>query len=226
MSRQQALPRVMADMAERIANGAEQYGEPLTTGNGRDALQDAYEEALDLALYLKQAIMEREAATPQLCFVGIDLGSKEQTCVSITWPANATADQRRAILEQALDVATVAGPATITTSSGPIAEAKADLQVQPGQPDVPRDLLYAQPQPEWPGPDWAQAPTGCVGWVAQNVEYGACCCAALWVFGTGRLSDDGSWSTYPPHALSVEAPLFGYTGHWRDSLRKRPEVVS
>jgi len=31
------------------------------TKNGRDALQDAYEEALDLACYLKQAIEERKA---------------------------------------------------------------------------------------------------------------------------------------------------------------------
>jgi hypothetical protein len=28
--------------------------------NGRDALLDAYEEALDLACYLKQAILERD----------------------------------------------------------------------------------------------------------------------------------------------------------------------
>ena len=35
-----------------------EYGEPLTTGNGRDALRDAYEEALDLCLYLRQALEE------------------------------------------------------------------------------------------------------------------------------------------------------------------------
>jgi len=28
--------------------------------NGRDALKDAYEEALDLAMYLKQAMIERD----------------------------------------------------------------------------------------------------------------------------------------------------------------------
>jgi hypothetical protein len=36
-----------------------QYGERLAAHNGRDALQDAYEEALDLALYLRQALAER-----------------------------------------------------------------------------------------------------------------------------------------------------------------------
>jgi hypothetical protein len=61
MKREQVLPHVMADMAARIAKGADEYGEPLTTFNGRDALQDSYEEALDLAVYLKQAIMERDA---------------------------------------------------------------------------------------------------------------------------------------------------------------------
>lgn len=59
MNRVQVLPQVMADMAVRIAKGAKEYGEQLTTENGRDALQDAYEEALDLCMYLKQALIER-----------------------------------------------------------------------------------------------------------------------------------------------------------------------
>lgn len=59
MDRQQVLPHVLADMQQRIAVGANEYGEPLTTHNGRDALQDAYEEALDMCLYLKQALLER-----------------------------------------------------------------------------------------------------------------------------------------------------------------------
>lgn len=59
MSRREVLPLVEADMRERIAKGQADYGEPLTTNNGRDALWDAYEEVLDLALYLRQAIAER-----------------------------------------------------------------------------------------------------------------------------------------------------------------------
>lgn len=59
---------VIADMKARDKDGQRQYGRPLTPFNGRDALQDAYEEALDLAAYLKQAIIEREqtyyAVTP------------------------------------------------------------------------------------------------------------------------------------------------------------------
>lgn len=50
---------VIADMASRKAFGLAKYGTPLQIGNGRDGLQDAYEEALDLIVYLRQEIEER-----------------------------------------------------------------------------------------------------------------------------------------------------------------------
>lgn len=50
---------VMEDIARRRQVGVERYGTPLQAHNGRDALRDAYEEALDLAMYLRQAIEER-----------------------------------------------------------------------------------------------------------------------------------------------------------------------
>jgi hypothetical protein len=46
------------EMRERL--GVERYGTALYTRNGRDALQDAYEEVLDLACYLKQELLERD----------------------------------------------------------------------------------------------------------------------------------------------------------------------
>ena len=52
----------MHDLATRAREGSRKYGEYLTTHNGRDALQDAYEEALDLCMYLKQALLERDDA--------------------------------------------------------------------------------------------------------------------------------------------------------------------
>ena len=52
---------VIDDMRERDRQGREKYGVPLQAGNGRDALVDAYQEALDLAVYLRQAIAERDA---------------------------------------------------------------------------------------------------------------------------------------------------------------------
>lgn len=56
---------VVADMRERDHEGRRKYGTPLQAKNGRDALVDAYQEALDLAVYLRQAIEERRLAQPR-----------------------------------------------------------------------------------------------------------------------------------------------------------------
>ena len=53
-------PLVVADMQARDKLGRERYGVPLQPNNGRDSLRDAYEEALDLCAYLRQAIYERD----------------------------------------------------------------------------------------------------------------------------------------------------------------------
>jgi hypothetical protein len=50
-------------MEGRKVVGLKRYGTLLQPFNGRDALRDAYEEALDLAQYLRQAIEERDALT-------------------------------------------------------------------------------------------------------------------------------------------------------------------
>ena len=50
---------VREDLVTREQIGVERYGTALQPNNGRDALRDAYEEALDLACYLRQAIAER-----------------------------------------------------------------------------------------------------------------------------------------------------------------------
>jgi hypothetical protein len=55
---------VVADLLEREREGVMTYGMSLQAHNGRDALRDAYEEALDLAQYLKQAIVERDGVQP------------------------------------------------------------------------------------------------------------------------------------------------------------------
>lgn len=54
------LFEVMQDLINRAQVGKEKYGTYLRTQNGRNALNDALQEALDLVMYLKQAIMERE----------------------------------------------------------------------------------------------------------------------------------------------------------------------
>jgi hypothetical protein len=57
-------PLVIADMQARDAIGRERYGTPLQAFNGRDPLVDAYQELLDGAVYLRQAIEERTALPP------------------------------------------------------------------------------------------------------------------------------------------------------------------
>jgi hypothetical protein len=54
---------VIADIEKRKAIGLQRYGTLLQPFNGRDALRDAYEEALDLCQYLRQVIEERDRTT-------------------------------------------------------------------------------------------------------------------------------------------------------------------
>lgn len=56
------LLHVAQDLQDRAVMGKKKYGTYLQSNNGRDALMDAYQEALDLVMYLKQALIEREEA--------------------------------------------------------------------------------------------------------------------------------------------------------------------
>lgn len=51
---------VMRDIEARANVGQAKYGERLHPFNGRCALLDAYQEALDLAMYLRQRLYEEE----------------------------------------------------------------------------------------------------------------------------------------------------------------------
>ena len=55
----EVITMVLADLTNRALEGNKKYGEPLKAHNGRNALWDAYQEALDLAMYLRQAIEEQ-----------------------------------------------------------------------------------------------------------------------------------------------------------------------
>lgn len=52
---------VIADIRVRRDLGIKRYGTALQPHNGRNALQDAYEECIDLACYLKQRLVEEGA---------------------------------------------------------------------------------------------------------------------------------------------------------------------
>jgi len=51
---------VIEDMKQRDNIGVSKYGMRLQAYNGRDSFKDAYQECLDLAVYLRQAIFERD----------------------------------------------------------------------------------------------------------------------------------------------------------------------
>jgi hypothetical protein len=52
------VDEVIEDLKARKDFGIDKYGTPLMSNNGRNALVDAYQEALDLCCYLKQALVE------------------------------------------------------------------------------------------------------------------------------------------------------------------------
>lgn len=51
---------VLADLQERLAVGIQRYGTGLQPHNGRDMLRDAYDEAMDLTVYLRGCLYERD----------------------------------------------------------------------------------------------------------------------------------------------------------------------
>lgn len=57
---------VAADLMSRKAFGITKYGMPLRANNGRDMLMDAYQEALDLVVYLRGCLTERDRGIPIL----------------------------------------------------------------------------------------------------------------------------------------------------------------
>lgn len=65
--------QVIEDIKRRAEVGKQNYGTYLQVNNGRDPLLDAYEEAQDKALYLKQAILERDDLIKELELAREDL---------------------------------------------------------------------------------------------------------------------------------------------------------
>ena len=67
---------------------------------------------------------------------------------------------------------------------------------------------------EWQ-PDWSQAPEWANWWVVTSK------CIPIWVDSEPEISDNGFYWCLPRG--NIKAPSFGYTGDWRNSLRKRPK---
>ncbi len=71
------------DMQSRKELGASRYGVALQPCNGRDAVRDAYEEALDGSAYLAQAVWEQEH--PEATWVGRVINALD---AQVLMPAN------------------------------------------------------------------------------------------------------------------------------------------
>lgn len=56
---QEVFPYVLELIEDRVKSSEKDYGCKLHSFNGRDALYDALQEAIDCVFYLTQAIMER-----------------------------------------------------------------------------------------------------------------------------------------------------------------------
>ena len=54
------LPLVLQDLCARGEMGDRKFGQSMRTHDGRDSLVDAYQEAIDLLMYLRKALEERE----------------------------------------------------------------------------------------------------------------------------------------------------------------------
>ena len=54
------IPEIVEDMQARDRSGQEKYGTRLQPFNGRNQLVDAYQEALDCAVYLRAALFEKD----------------------------------------------------------------------------------------------------------------------------------------------------------------------
>jgi hypothetical protein len=88
------FPLVKADLLAREQQGVRTYGTDLRANNGRDALRDAYEEAMDMVLYLRQAIQEREEAKARSAF-----GAAGQEAEDIVTVGVLTSEMRRNLLD-------------------------------------------------------------------------------------------------------------------------------
>lgn len=60
---------VIRDIEVRMAHGLQKYGVALQPFNGRKSTQDAYEEALDLCIYLKNKLVEEEVIRNAECLM-------------------------------------------------------------------------------------------------------------------------------------------------------------
>ena len=124
---------VIADMQVRDRLGQERYGVRLQAGNVRDMLLDAYHEALDLCVYLRGAIAERDGAGTMTN----EAGEKSYPEIEDGYPTEATLERIKqwAIadgINALLDYVTVAFRLQLGSATNSLSEAE-------------REVAYADP---------------------------------------------------------------------------------
>jgi hypothetical protein len=72
-------PLVIKDMQARDTMGRSKYGGPLVTNDGRDSLNDLYQEILDAAVYCKKLELElnEERKSRQMAIERIEIMRRE-----------------------------------------------------------------------------------------------------------------------------------------------------
>jgi len=98
------------DLDERETRGVATYGESLRTENGRRMIVDAYQEVLDLAVYLKGEIMERTKLEAQRDAAERDLAIAE---TAETGLRKRFANLRDVLIESAKAVPIVSAPGSM-----------------------------------------------------------------------------------------------------------------
>lgn len=96
------------------------------------------------------------------------------------------------------------------------------------QPPATTPAVSESAAGEWPGPDWSQAPEWAVAWAMDKDAHSSTKSRYHWYFKVPRILN-AAWNLgcydVPLNLAFCAAADFGYTGDWRDSLRKRPEEV-
>lgn len=88
------------------------------------------------------------------------------------------------------------------------------------QPPATTPAVSESAAGEWPGPDWSQAPEWADWWamdLSKDCE---------WHANKPDIEHEFDWEAgWYSDGRGAVAHCFNYTGHWRDSLRKRPDTA-
>lgn len=87
----------------------------------------------------------------------------------------------------------------------------------------PRERVYAE-LGKW-SPDWSQAPEW-AGWWCAIMQDGIITGGWWSTHKPETICPIGNYSCYSHHGRCEQAPSFGYSGDWKDSVTKRPKLVS